>query len=106
VKYWLQPEAAEEHKQQVAYYEEAQAGLGRRYHNDFLDALLRPCTTPTRSRIVLAPNIRRTMFKGFFHFGIIYRQIDGQIQVLAIAHHRRLPGYWAGRHLRVATLTV
>jgi len=28
VSYWLHPEAAEEHKSQVAHYEEIQAGLG------------------------------------------------------------------------------
>jgi hypothetical protein len=63
VNYWLHPEAAEEHKHQVAYYEEAQAGLGKRYHDDFLDALSPTCATPTQSRIALAPNIRRTMLK-------------------------------------------
>jgi toxin ParE1/3/4 len=90
VNYRLHPDAAEEHKQQVAYYEEAQTGLGKRYHDDFLDALSRTCVAPTQSRIVLAPNIRRTMLK-VFHFDIIYREVDGQVQVLAIAHHRLLP---------------
>jgi toxin ParE1/3/4 len=97
VNYWLHPEAAEEHKQQVAFYEEAQVGLGRRYHDDFLDALSRTCANPARSRIVLAPNIRRTMLK-VFHFDIIYREVEGLVQVLAVAHHRRQPGYWVGRH--------
>lgn len=30
--YRLHPEAAREHQQQVAYYENEQRGLGRRYH--------------------------------------------------------------------------
>jgi hypothetical protein len=36
------------------------------------------------------------MFK-VFHFDLIYREVDGLVQVLAVAHHRRRPGYWTGR---------
>ena len=96
MNYWVHPEAAEEHKKQVAYYEETEAGLGRRYHVEFLDALSRTCAAPTRSRVVLAPDIRRAMFT-VFHFDIIYREVDGLVQVLAVAHHRRQPGYWVSR---------
>jgi len=96
VKYWLHPEAAEEHKKQVAHYEEIQAGLGRRYHTEFQNVLATVCASPNRSRIVLAPDIRRAMFK-VFHFDLIYREVDGLVQVLAVAHHRRQPGYWAAR---------
>jgi plasmid stabilization system protein ParE len=96
VKYWLHPEAAEEHKKQVAHYEEIEAGLGRRYHTEFQNVLATVCASPNRSRIVLAPNIRRAMFK-VFHFDLMYREVDGLVQVLAVAHHRRQPGYWAAR---------
>lgn len=95
MNFWLHPEAAEEHKKQVAYYEEIEAGLGRRYHAEFLDVLSLTCAAPARSRIVLAPDIRRAMFK-VFHFDVIYREIHGTVQVLAIAHHRQ-PGYWVDR---------
>ena len=96
MKYWLHPEAAEEHIKQVAHYEEIQTGLGRRYHTEYLDVLSIVCAAPTRSRMVLAPDIRRAMFK-IFHFDLIYREVDGLVQVLAVAHHRRQPGYWAAR---------
>jgi hypothetical protein len=74
VKYWLHPEAADEHKKQVAHYEEIQAGLGRRYHTEFQNIVATVCASPTRSRIVLAPDIRRAMFK-VFHFDIVYREV-------------------------------
>jgi plasmid stabilization system protein ParE len=96
VSYWLHPEAAEEHKKQVAHYEEIQAGLGRRYHSEFQNVLALVCASPDRSRVVLVPDIRRAMFK-IFHFDLIYREADGLVQVLAIAHHRRQPGYWVAR---------
>ena len=28
---------------------------------------------------------------------LVYREVDGLVQVLAIAHHRRQPGYWVAR---------
>jgi toxin ParE1/3/4 len=96
VKYWLHPEAADEHTKQVAYYEDAQPGLGRRYHAEFLEVIAPVCEHPRRARVVGMPDIRRAMLK-VFHFDIIYREVDGRAQVLAIAHHRRQPGYWAGR---------
>ena len=96
MNYWLHPGAAEEHKKQVAHYEEIQAGLGRRYHAEFLNGLAMGCASPARSRIVLAPNIRRAMLR-IFHFDLIYREVDGLVQVLAISHHRRQPGYWTSR---------
>lgn len=96
MKYWLHPDAAEEHKKQVAHYEEIQAGLGRRYHTEFQSVLTLVCAAPSRSRIVQAPDIRRAMFN-IFHFDLVYREVDGLIQVLAVAHHRRQPGYWSAR---------
>lgn len=96
MNYWLHPEAAEEHRKQVAYYEEIQPGLGRRYHADFQNVVASICDSPTRARIVCAPDIRRAMFN-VFHFDLVYREVDGSVQVLAIAHHRRQPGYWVAR---------
>ena len=55
MNYWLHPEAAEEHKKQVAYYEQIQPGLGRRYHTEFQDVVAWVFVSPDRSRIVLAP---------------------------------------------------
>lgn len=51
---------------------------------------------PDRFRIVSAPDIRRAMFK-VFHFDLVYGEVDGLVQILAIAHHRRQPGYWVAR---------
>jgi toxin ParE1/3/4 len=32
-----------------------------------------------------------------FPFGVIYRERAGAIEIIAIAHQRRKPGYWKGR---------
>jgi toxin ParE1/3/4 len=96
MNYWLHPAAALEHKRQVAYYEETQAGLGRRYHTEFLEVVSRVCSNPVQFRMVAEPNVRRAMF-GVFHFDVVYRVMDGSVQILAVSHHRRYPGYWTGR---------
>ena len=93
---WIHPAAAHDHKQQIAYYEDAQKGLGRRYHNEYQKALARACATPQQAPIIYPPDLRRITLK-VFHFDLIYRELHGVVQVLAIAHHRRQPGFWLDR---------
>jgi len=40
----------------------------------------------------------RRYFFPTFPFSLVYRVEDGVITVVAIAHHRRKPGYWSNRH--------
>jgi len=39
---------------------------------------------------------RRYLFRRF-PFQLVYRVVDNQIQVVAVAHGRRRPGYWKSR---------
>jgi toxin ParE1/3/4 len=57
------------------------------------------------SGIMLAPGrwvrgpsgTRRFLLRGFPYF-LIYRELDGQtIEILAVAHTSRKPGYWTAR---------
>jgi toxin ParE1/3/4 len=96
VIYRLHPDAAFEHKQQVVYYEAQQPGLGQRYHADFRATLALACEMPLRPRVIYQPNIRSVSFK-VFRFSIFYREAEGLVQILAIASHRRQPGYWLAR---------
>ena len=96
MKYLLHPDAALEHEEQVGYYEERRRGLGRRYHRALLAAIRNACRFPQRYRIVRPPNLRRVSLRGF-PLAVIYRDIGDTIQVLAVAHHRREPGYWVRR---------
>jgi plasmid stabilization system protein ParE len=96
VIYELHPEAALEHEEQVAFYERQLPGLGARYHRAFQSVMRRICNGPTRQRVFVEPDIRRVSLKGF-PFGVVYRNVDNSVQVLAVAHHRRRPGYWSDR---------
>jgi toxin ParE1/3/4 len=96
VSYRLHPDAALEHEDQIAYYEERRAGLGRRYHLAMLRAIALAGSNPRRFKIVRPPNLRKVSLRGF-PFAVIYREVDSMVQVLAIAHHRRAPNYWVRR---------
>ena len=96
MNYRLHPDATLEHEEQVAYYEERRAGLGRRYHRAMFRAVESACHAPSRFKIVCPPNIRKVSLRGF-PFAVVYREIDAMVQVLAVAHHRRVPNYWSRR---------
>ena len=96
MNYRLHPDAALEHENQIAYYEERRPGLGRRYHLAMLRSIELACSNPRRFRIVRPPNLRMAPLRGF-PFAVIYREVDSMVQLLAIAHHRRAPNYWARR---------
>jgi plasmid stabilization system protein ParE len=96
VTYRLHPEAALEHEEQVAYYEERSGGLGSRYHLAAMQAIGRVVEAPHRFKVTRSPNIRQVRLLGF-PFTVIYRDVGGMVQVLAVAHHRRRPDYWTSR---------
>ena len=96
MNYRLHPDAALEHEEQVAYYEERRIGLGRRYHRAMLRAVEGACRAPSQFKIVRPPNIRKVLLRGF-PFAVVYREIGTMVQVLAVAHHRREPHYWSRR---------
>jgi toxin ParE1/3/4 len=96
VNYQLHPDAALEHEEQVAYYEDRRVGLGTRYHAAMIRAIARVCETPHQLKIVRPPNICKVSLQGF-PYAVIYRAVDSIVQVLAVAHHRRDPSYWQRR---------
>jgi toxin ParE1/3/4 len=90
------PEAQMERLEAVAYYKLQRLELGRNYEVVFNDALIRVHTYPDRYKIELQPNIRKLSLDKF-PYNIIYRQIENQIEVLAVAHQSRRPNYWHNR---------
>lgn len=94
--YRFHPEAEAEHLEAVAYYEDRQPGIGAGYLAEFERVMERVCQAPVRNPIVRAPDIRRARLARF-PFTILYREREGAVEVLAVAHHRRRPAYWLGR---------
>jgi toxin ParE1/3/4 len=77
------------------YYNEKQSGLG----NTFLDAI-----RETEQRIQLHPElwsfrgkpVRGCRVSPFPHL-LLYRELPDRIQIVAVAHPKRRPGYWKDR---------
>ena len=40
---------------------------------------------------------RRYVFRHKYPFTLVYRVAGGQVEIVAVAHHRRRPDYWHGR---------
>ena len=96
MSYHFHAEAEAEHLENVAYYETQQPGLGASYLAEFESALERVCEAPNRYSIEREPDIRRIRLRRF-PYTVLFRESDGRVQVLAVAHYRRRPMYWLSR---------
>nr|VFJ91729.1 MAG: ParE toxin of type II toxin-antitoxin system, parDE [Candidatus Kentron sp. H]VFJ92934.1 MAG: ParE toxin of type II toxin-antitoxin system, parDE [Candidatus Kentron sp. H]VFJ99549.1 MAG: ParE toxin of type II toxin-antitoxin system, parDE [Candidatus Kentron sp. H] len=96
MRYFFHPAAESEHLETVAYYESQRAGLGASYLTEFENVVSNICNTPHRYPVAMGPDIRRARMKKF-PFTVLFREISGSVQILALAHHRRRPEYWIER---------
>ena len=96
MSYYFHPAAEAEHLESVAYYESKRPSLGAFYLDEFESIIEPACETPHRYRIEMQPDVRCIRMKKF-PFTILFREISGHVQVLAVAHNRRRPQYWLGR---------
>jgi len=96
LNYFFSEAARAEHLEHVAFYEEQRAGLGIRYLFAFEAAIERVCAHPERFPVEHIAGIRRIRVPGF-PFNVLYRVVGDEVEVLALAHHSRRPGYWIAR---------
>ena len=82
-------------KEAVFYAREGGAELGGAFVTEFERALALLCDHPELG----APwrNRRRRFPLRKFPFSLIYYVRGDELRVVALAHHRRAPDYWAGR---------
>lgn len=96
MKLVIVPAALDELRDAAAYYAAtANAELGLAFVAEFERAA---------NAVVANPNVgswfrgtRRRYFLRRFPYSIIYQPIVDEIRIIAVAHQRRRPGYWAGR---------
>ena len=89
------PALAELHDTAAFYTLKANAGLGLAFVAEF----------ERTANFVLANPLLGAVFRGTrrryilrrFPYNIIYQVAAEELRILAIAHHRRRPGYWAHR---------
>ena len=79
----------------ATWYERERRGLG----GEFLAALLRTLATVRETPDAsprIAQRVRRALIRRF-PYAIIFEPVDDRINVLAIMHVHRRPGYWRAR---------
>jgi hypothetical protein len=90
----LHPRADEEFAAQVAYYEEREPGLGRRFYDEVIAHLDWIAANPDVPRP--RKGYRRVNLK-VFRFYVAYVVESDRIWILAVAHGNTRPGYWMKR---------
>jgi plasmid stabilization system protein ParE len=77
------------------WYRERSPAAAEAFLVEFERALLRIAEAPEMWPVIDAE--RRRFVLRRFPFSIVYRVHSGQVEVLALAHGRRRPGYWRKR---------
>jgi plasmid stabilization system protein ParE len=87
--------ALAEFKEAARYYDRQQRGLGLRFVAAVEGALVRIKDDPLKFRLVDS-DVRKCRVTRF-PYGVIFREREGHIQVIAVMHLHRDPNYWKGR---------
>jgi toxin ParE1/3/4 len=98
VRVRFRPEAAAELLQARDWYAGRESGLGDEFAAAVDAAVDRVAARPLAFRVLpRVPSIRRAQLRRF-PFVLLFRMLTGDvIEVIAVAHMRRRPGYWKTR---------
>jgi plasmid stabilization system protein ParE len=92
----IHPEAVAEGIEAHRWYRERSSPAAREFKAALRRAVFRITDRPQAWPLVDA--VHRRCPVGAFPFSMIYRELDaGRIEILAIAHAKRRPGYWRAR---------
>jgi plasmid stabilization system protein ParE len=91
---FLKPAEAEVHEA-AAYFDEQRSGLGDRFEQDLLATTEFLMEHPFAGQ-QLSDRVRKFRLRTF-RYNVIYVVDETEVIVVAVAHHRRRPGYWQGR---------
>ena len=89
------PTASDEIVETTAYYESEVPGLGDRFIAEVESITEVLCDQPNIGQSV-GDKLRRILLARF-PYSLIYSIESERIWVIAVAHHRRRPGYWQER---------
>ena len=94
-KITFHPEAAAEVEVALTWYQARSVRAAGSFLKALEEALEAVAAWPERWPL-FAEGYRRILLRRF-PYAVVYRQISGAIQVHAVAHGRRRPGYWRSR---------
>ena len=89
------PEVRRELLESARYYEAQRPGLARRFLMAVREATDRIRSFPLAGR-VLEDDIRQCRVSRF-PYGLIYRPKEDGLEIIAVMHLHRQPGYWKSR---------
>ena len=94
-RYRFLQEADAEFQEQIRYFDDQAAGLADRFIAD-LEASIRIIRLHPESGAPLSSNLRKRVLRVFRH-NLYYVNTPDEIIIVAVAPHRRRPGYWRKR---------
>ncbi len=89
------PPAREEMDAAASYLEDRVAGLGVEFLDDVERTSRLLCEFPRIGRRL--DSLHRAVPLQRFSFNLVYRIVDRNAVIVAVAHKRRRPGYWRRR---------
>ena len=89
------PEAEEEFRAAIDYYEDREAGLGYDFSLEVFTAIQNIIAQPS-AWPVMEDDVRRCLVNRF-PFGVLYSLEPTGVFVVAVMHQRRQPDYWRDR---------
>jgi len=95
----ISEEAEAEMADAARWYESHHTGLGSEYLEAVDAAVDRIAENPNVGSMVPGVSdseIRRRAVRRF-PYHVVYLELSDRLQILAVAHDRRRPGYWSGR---------
>lgn len=92
----FRPAAAREFAADVAYYERDREGRGLRFADAVDRTLAMIAAFPVAFPLLYSPDIRSAKVERF-PYRVVYLVLDDHVDVLAVAHAKRRPGYWLRR---------
>ncbi len=91
----IHPEAEAEYEHALGWYHDRSPQAAERFDAAFNEAVESTRSHPTM--FPLCDNIHRFVLLRRYPYSLIYR-VDGEAaRVIAVAHSKRLPGYWTNR---------
>lgn len=89
------PEAVAEAQAAARWYRERSVSAGEAFLNE-LDNAVEMISASPEIGAQYVQNTRRHLFRRF-PFYLVYRKVSKKLEIIAVAHGRRRPGYWKDR---------